>query len=374
MSKREQEDDPIFPLIIPKKIRLKNGDPPKNVKSIIRPPQPLPSPPPPPLPLPKETVKIDLKPVECLEDLINLGLQYDPKYAYDCVFNMEILNKLVEPLQKLNNMIGLGAFKKSIVNHLIFHLIFAGSPDSKNKMLHTVLYGSPGTGKTTVAKIIGEIYAKMGYLSKGHIVTAKRQQLIAAYLGQTAIKTSEVLLSAKGGVLFIDEAYSLGNKREDDPDFFTKECIDTLNEFLSENSHDFICIIAGYKNQVERCFFRQNEGLDRRFPYRFTIEGYSSEELEQIFRKMVSDERWSLAPEIDLKPFFSNNYKSFPCYGGDVKLLFDSCQVFHSSKMYLLPKDRWRILTLQDIEGGFENYKRSRGEKVDADDYRSMYI
>lgn len=370
MSKRESdEEDTIFPFITPKKIRIKNGNPPKVNKPV--PPQvQLPLPP----PQPKEVVKLDVKPINCLNDLIQLGLQYNPNYLYDCVFSMETLNKLVEPLRKLNDMIGLEGFKKSIVNHLIFQLMFAGASDRKNKMLHTVLYGGPGTGKTTAAKILGEIYAKMGYLSKGHVVVAKRHQLIAGYLGQTAIKTSEILLSAKGGILFIDEAYSLGNKRSDDPDFFTKECIDTLNEFLSENSHDFICIIAGYKGQVEDCFFKQNEGLDRRFPYRFTIEGYSSGELEQIFRKMVKDENWSFGEKIPLADFFADNYKSFPYYGGDMKLLLDSCQIFHSSRVFCLPKDNWRVLTIEDVKGGFENYKTSKGIVQEGNEYNSMYM
>ena len=122
---------------------------------------------------------------------------------------------------------------------------------------------------------------KIDNLENDNFITATRSDLVAKYLGQTADKTQKVIDSALGGVLFIDEAYSLGNQEQRDS--FSKECIDTINENLTEKKTDFICIIAGYKDEIESCFFSYNSGLERRFPVRFTIEEYKPEELYLIF-------------------------------------------------------------------------------------------
>lgn len=215
------------------------------------------------------------------------------------------------------------------------------------------------THNTTVSQIFSELYCKMGVLSKGHLVVAKRADLVAKYLGQTASKTLKVLESAKGGILLIDEVYSLGPS-EGDGDSFSKECIDTINQFLSENAHDFICIIAGYKEEVEKSFFSRNPGLPRRFPYRYTIEGYTPNEMFLIFKKFVSETDWSLLETAIGTTFFQVNKDSFPCYGGDLKVFFDNCKVAHSRRTFILPQEHWKVLTTEDIEKGFEIYKTNK--------------
>ena len=122
-------------------------------------------------------------------------------------------------------------------------------------------------------------------LKNEKFVKARRSDLIAGYLGQTAKATQKIIDSAIGGVLFIDEVYSLGNSEKRDS--FAKECIDTINENLTEKKTDFICIIAGYKDEIDSCFFSYNSGLERRFPVRFTIEEYKPEELFLIFIKSI---------------------------------------------------------------------------------------
>lgn len=219
------------------------------------------------------------------------------------------------------------------------------------------------THNTTVARIFGELYAKMGILSKGHFTMTKRADLIGQYLGHTAPKTLEVLEKAKGGVLLIDEAYSLGPP-DDRGDSFSKECIDTINQFLSENAHDFICIIAGYKEELDSSFFSRNPGLSRRFPYRYTIEGYTPDELLQIFRKFVNEsEGWSFSEDdgdvID-RTFFQNNKGAFPCYGGDLKVFFDNCKIAHARRTFIMPSEHWKKLTKEDIRKGFEMYKTNK--------------
>ena len=168
-------------------------------------------------------------------------------------FNLDtkILHKLVGPLQKLKNMIGLKQVKQQVFEQIIFYL--QNLDDQNYDMLHTVIEGEPGTGKTELAKILGEIYTEMGILSKGTFTSVKRADLIGGYLGQTAMKTKKVLEEANGGVLFIDEAYSLGN--QEGKDSYSKECIDTLTAFLTEEKEDFVLIIAGYKEDLKKCFF-----------------------------------------------------------------------------------------------------------------------
>ena len=173
--------------------------------------------------------------------------------------------------------------KKNIIDHILFYLQKLDT--GLNNMLHTVIQGPPGTGKTELAKKISKIYLAMGILKNDTFKIVKRGDLIGKYLGHTSIKTQKVIDSCSGGVMFIDEAYSLGNV--EGRDIYSKECIDTINQNLTENKSKFICIIAGYKSDLEDCFFSVNKGLGRRFAIRYTIDGYGGDDLFQIFKKIV---------------------------------------------------------------------------------------
>jgi hypothetical protein len=166
-------------------------------------------------------------------------------------------------------------------------------------MIHTVIEGPPGVGKTTLGYILGEIYSNLDIIEQPKNKTnqlkfkiVKRSDLVAKYLGQTSHRTQEAINSVLGGVLFIDEAYSLGNNDVDDS--YSKECLDTLNQNLSEKKNQFLCIIAGYKDALERNFFAYNEGLKRRFPFTYTIEEYTPNELKNIFIGMLDNSNWGL--------------------------------------------------------------------------------
>ena len=228
----------------------------------------------------KELVIID-KEITNIVDLIELGKLYDESKRYN--IDLKTVNRLVEPLTELNNMIGMDSVKQDMVDHILFRI---QNLDSTNTdMMHTVIQGPPGVGKTEVAKIIGKIYLAMGILKNNKFIKATRSQLIAGYLGQTAKATQKVIDSAIGGILFIDEVYSLGNAEKRDS--FAKECIDTINENLTDKKTDFICIIAGYKDEIDSCFFSYNSGLERRFPVRFTIEAVSYTHLTLPTKRIV---------------------------------------------------------------------------------------
>jgi SpoVK/Ycf46/Vps4 family AAA+-type ATPase len=190
-------------------------------------------------------------------------------------------------------MIGMKELKNNIVDQILYFVQeLHKNKDSTGDFLHTVIYGPPGTGKTEIAKIMGQIYSKIGILSNGTFKKVTRSDLVAGYLGQTALKTREVIKESLGGVLFIDEAYSLGNPEKKDS--FSKECIDTLCEALSDNKENLMVIIAGYEKELKDCFFSFNQGLDSRFTWRFKMDDYTHEDLYNIFLKKVSDIDWKI--------------------------------------------------------------------------------
>jgi replication-associated recombination protein RarA len=269
---------------------------------------------------------------------------------------MQAISNIKEHLIELNNMIGMTSLK----NHLLDQILYfaQGLHKSKNNtgdFMHTVIYGPPGTGKTEVAKILGKIYSKLGILKREIFKKATRSDMIAGYLGQTSIKTRELINSCIGGVLFIDEAYSLGN--EEKKDSFSKECIDTLCESLSDNKENLMVIIAGYEKELNECFFNYNPGLESRFIWRFKIDGYNGEELMQIFIKKVNDNGWSIDnnSKID-KCWFEKNLKCFKYFGRDVEILFTKSKIAHSRRVFCKPDNVKTKLTIEDLNKGFEMF------------------
>ncbi len=193
---------------------------------------------------------------------------------------------LEDYLKELEQLIGLKPIKEEVRE--LINLVKIQEErreygiDNKSINRHMVFSGSPGTGKTTVARLLGQIFKALGILSKGHFIETDRTNLVAGYLGQTAIKTSKVLESAKGGILFIDEAYSLVNT--DMPsgnDSFGMESIDTILKFMEDNRDDFILIVAGYSNPMN-IFLNSNPGLKSRFNTYLSFSDYSQSELIDI--------------------------------------------------------------------------------------------
>lgn len=238
---------------------------------------------------------------------------------------MYLLPDLLPELNELNDMIGLHKFKKQIVDQIIFFIQSSGD----SIMLHTVLEGPPGTGKTTVSNILSRIYSKIGIFKKPKFNVVRRSDLISEYLGGTTIKTMETLERCKKGVMLIDEAYSIGSKSTSE-DSYAKECIDTLNQYLTENVDKIICIIAGYKSELDSCFFSMNPGLRRRFPWTFTIENYTSYELSQIYFKLVREKEWETSCEIsEINNLISKHVSLFTGNGGDISNIIEKALIIN---------------------------------------------
>ncbi len=200
-------------------------------------------------------------------------------------------------LEELNSLIGLESVKEEI-NSLI-NLIKVRKMREKFDMpmmdmtYHMVFTGSPGTGKTTVARLMAKIYKELGILSKGNLVETDRSGLVAGYIGQTAIKVKEVVESALGGVLFIDEAYSLtnGNRTED----FGSEVIDTLVKLMEDHRDDLVVITAGYTKEMKE-FLKSNSGLVSRFNKFIEFSDYTDTELLDILDSMAVKAGFHLQP------------------------------------------------------------------------------
>ncbi len=261
-------------------------------------------------------------------------------------------------LDQLNRLVGLEDVKeeiRSLTNMTQIRLIRKARglaiPDVSQ---HLVFVGNPGTGKTTVARLIGEIYHSIGFLSKGHFVEVDRSDLVAGYVGQTALKTKSIIEKALGGVLFIDEAYSLFNDAKED---FGHESIETLLKAMEDHRDDFVVIVAGYPEPM-REFIGSNPGLKSRFNKKIIFPDYNGEELFSIFKNMVkaNDYILELASLPVLQTFFQKMYlqrQSNFGNGREIRNFFESlisAQANRLAKQKIKDNHMLMTLSLEDIQ------------------------
>lgn len=192
--------------------------------------------------------------------------------------------KIEDLLAELDSYVGMDAIKtevRSLINMVqVYKLRREHDLPTTDMSLHMVFSGNPGTGKTTVARIMSRIYHSLDILSKGQLVEVDRSGLVAGYVGQTAIKTQKVIQKALGGVLFIDEAYALNGKSEND---FGQEAIDTILKAMEDHRDDLVVIVAGYTELMDR-FIHSNPGLESRFNRFLMFEDYTPEQMVAIFK------------------------------------------------------------------------------------------
>ena len=206
--------------------------------------------------------------------------------------------KMEDLMAELDSYIGLGVVKEEVHNLInmvqVYKLRREHDLPTTDMSLHMVVTGNPGTGKTMMARMMARIYRSLGILSKGQLVEVDRSGLVAGYVGQTALKTQKVIEKAMGGVLFVDEAYALNGKSEND---FGQEAIDTLLKAMEDHRDDLVVIVAGYTDLMDK-FIHSNPGLESRFNRFLLFEDYSLDELMAIF-KMRCGKGYTLSPEAE---------------------------------------------------------------------------
>lgn len=341
--------------------------------------------------------------ITCIADLLKIVAQHPVVENVEYNINMQALHRISEPLRQLDAMIGMDSLKESVVDQIVYfmqdlhkfsekgdteHTGYTGDKTGMggkgkgeksggvfNDYMHTVIYGPPGTGKTEVAQLIGAIFSRMGVLRKNRFKKVTRSDLIAGYLGQTAIKTADVIKECLGGVLFIDEAYALGNMEKRDS--FSKECIDTLCEALSEHKSNLMVIVAGYEKDLNDCFFSCNPGLNSRFTWRYKIDDYTPAQLAKIYEKKALDCGWQLHEPVRVN-WFEDNICYFKCYGRDMETLLSRAKIAHGRRIFGSSNDKKRRLTHADLERGMtmfiSNDEVKRRKEPTANVLTTMYL
>jgi SpoVK/Ycf46/Vps4 family AAA+-type ATPase len=262
-------------------------------------------------------------------------------------------------MSRLDALIGLEKIKASVKS--LINLVKVRKLREENGLpvppisLHMVFMGNPGTGKTTVARLLSELYAAIGVLSKGHLVEVDRSGLVAGFVGQTAIKTSEVIAKALGGILFIDEAYALVSK--DGANDFGHEAIETLLKAMEDHRDDLIVIVAGYEELMED-FISSNPGLESRFNRYFFFEDYTSDQLFEIFRQLCDKNAYTLGA--DAADFARAHFKMLydtrdDNFGNarDVRNFFENVVTVHSDRVSGIQsptRDDLMVFTKEDLE------------------------
>lgn len=275
---------------------------------------------------------------------------------------------LEELLDKLHSLIGLNGVKEEVDQMIRLIQLQKKAEEFGEKnislSLHLVFYGNPGTGKTTVSRLIAKIYKSLGVLSKGQLVETDRGGLVGGYVGQTAIKTQEMIDKAMGGILFIDEAYALTHgKGEND---FGQEAVDTILKAMEDHRDDFIVIVAGYPELMKE-FIASNPGLKSRFNQYINFEDYTPNELKEIFLLYCKNQNLILGENCDeylihhFQELYDNRSEDY-ANGRDVRNYFEKVIKMRANRLSpnlnAITLDDFRTIALSDLKNA-SNMKNS---------------
>lgn len=286
-----------------------------------------------------------------------------------------------ELFARLNELIGLQEIKTQIINHAKYIQFIRlrktkGFKESGDIDVHSVFMGNPGTGKTTVAGMMGKLYKKMGILSKGHVHSVDRVDLVGEYIGQTAPKVKKAIEKARGGVLFIDEAYSLARENDDSKDF-GREVIEILVKEMSDGLGDIVLIVAGYPKEM-KFFIRSNPGLRSRFKLFFDFADYLPQELSEIAIVACREKEVNLTPAARKKidELITEAYRKRDKTFGNARFVFDliekakinmGLRIMNKADANELDKPALSSILLKDVQG-IELEKRKGMPKIPIDE------
>lgn len=307
------------------------------------------------------------------EDLLTL-IQFLKEHNLHKVYpKYQKLVSAEDIIHDFNSMVGLEEPKAILATQVLSLCNRTGKEKGKAALINTVIYGPPGCGKTTLANFLAKLYLKFGILQNGKVIKGDRSNMIGEYVGETAIKTTKLLKEALGGVLFIDEAYQLGHAADGNRCPFAYECINTITQFITAHEGKIVVILAGYEKDIKANFFRQNDGLERRFPWEYTLKPATPDELCAIFTLQAKQDGYTITKGAISTRFFEEKKDMFKFSGGDTKTFFDKCKMVHEKRMFALPFTNTELNGV-DIEKGYKIYETFRLNSKEDEPPQGMYV
>jgi SpoVK/Ycf46/Vps4 family AAA+-type ATPase len=249
---------------------------------------------------------------------------------------------LAASIRALDRFVGATSVKRLVRDMALLSCLGLADPEDFTNVMIT---GSPGTGKTELLALVSEILLALYHGKRAKVTWLTRASLVGQHLGETALKTARALASAAPGVIVLDEVYALGSG--DGRDSFAKECVDTLNQFMSECRDLVSVVVAGYKHETEQCFLHQNPGLARRFPHRFHVDDYTTDELCAIAERQLERAEWKAFDGFARTECFRAALAKSKFNGGDTARLLTMCKLAHARRIPSAAE--LRVLTVADV-------------------------
>jgi len=287
-------------------------------------------------------------------DMLNLARMTSRLIQHHVYRDCEALAGILPAMEEVDAIIGLNDIKQVLADHIIATCL--SKSVRTHDMCHIVITGPSGCGKTTLARAVAKLFNGLGLLKSDKVVVGRRANMVAPYIGQTSAMTQKLIDEAVGGCLLIDEAYQLGTQGSEGTDSFSKTCLNTLNQNLTERGDKFQCIVVGYKDSMEKEFFAHNPGLRRRFQWTFEVPACGAAQLRHIFLQMVGREGLRVAEGACPEPWFAEHLRHFPHHGGSMQNLLSKVKVAHCRRVIGETHSDKGRLTAADVHGGFTLY------------------